>query len=1013
MPYSPSRHPLLWAGPLLVCGLLAGYTPSSHAARQTVGGQAGLLQGQQLPTGKQITPRAASGSTFSLLNPDLPGYPNYRADHATSSAISPDGKTLLVMTSGYNRWNDPNGEQIDSASDEYVFVYDISQGPPQKTQVIQVPNTFLGIAWNPNPGQWGDTFYVSGGVDDEIHVYTSRGGQYEENGTPIALGHEAGIGLGSVSPMAAGLSVSPQGDRLIVANLENDSVSLVDLANRSVLAEQDLRPGKIDPSQQGVPGGEYPVDVVFDGAGKAYVSSTRDREIDVLEVGDQSPSLRVARRIATRGQPNKMILNKSRTRLYVANDNSDTVAVVDTASDQIVQRVATIAPPRLFPNESDFKGAGPNSLRLSPDERFLFVSNGGFNSVAVIRLAGAGIAPGAAPIQGALEDEEDDDEQNQNSRVIGLVPTGWYPESVNVSPDGRTLYVLNGKNNAGPDPLHCSGTTNENVGASCTVHNQYILQLEKAGFLAMPMPGARELGDLTRQVAYNNHFLKPADYQQQQQVMGFLRDQIQHVIYVVKENRTYDQVLGDLARGNGDPRLALLAPYMPNHQRWASQFVTLDNFYDSGEVSNVGWNWSTAARTTDFTEKESDMNYAGRGFTYDQEGANRNINVGIASQAERERLNPLTPADPDILPKARDVAAPDGPGENQNIGQGYLWNSALRAGLSLRNYGFYGDLGPYSVPAGSPGFVPMSLHPYADGTRQFFPTKPALRTHSDLYFRGYDNKYPDYWREQEWEREFEGYVANGNLPNLVQVRFMHDHTGSFSDAIDGVDTVAKQAADNDYATARLIQRVANSPYKNNTLIFVIEDDAQDGQDHVDAHRSVAFVIGPYVKQRAVISKNYNTVSMLRTIEDLLGMQPMGLNDALAAPMTEVFDTSQQNWTYNAVVPPVLRNTDLPLPPSQQAIAQSAQQRVLDQCFAHSRRAPAYWTQAMRDQDFDVQDQLDVPRYNHALWAGFEGKNTPYPDRNGRDLSQNRHALLQAHKARLVSACEARSAVAGR
>lgn len=1019
-----ARWAVLFVGGLAVCGYATAQVQDVSHPRSP---DDGLIHGQYLPTGYAITPTAARGAAFHELNPGLADHPAYRVDHAASTAISPDGQTLLVLTSGYDRLDDAKGHRIDSASDEYVFVYDISQGMPRKTQVIKVANTFLGIAWNPKPKSGRPTFYVSGGVDDDIHAYTLRDGQYVASGAPIKLGHTRGNGLGKVRPMAAGLSVSPDGTRLLVANLENDSVSLIDLATRSVVAEQDLRPGIIDPARSGVPGGEYPVAVQFDGNDKAYVSSQRDRELDVLAIARDAPRLRVRARIPTRGQPNKMVLNRSGNRLYVASDNSDRVLVIDTATDHIVQSIPTVAPPHVFQNSGGFKGAGPNSVRLSPNGHWLFVTNGGMNSVAVIQLAGAGLGPtrrarpgddtpdarpGNDPGTASYADATD--AHDQQSRVIGLIPTGWYPESVNVSADGRHLYIANGKSAPGGNADHCGHKPNTHPSGSCHRSNEYVWQLEKAGLLSMPTPNPRALGRLTRQVAYNDHFMNQKDYGRERAVMRFLHRHIRHVIYVVKENRTYDQVLGDLPEGNGDPSLAFLAPYMPNHHRWARQFVDLDNFYDSGESSNMGWDWSTAARTNDYTEKTGPMNYAGRGFTYDQEGTNRNVNVGLATLAKRQQFNPAVPDKPNLLPGAVDVAALEGPGPDtdHDNGQGYIWNQALKAGLTLRNYGFFGDLSRYYVSPKNPAFVPLARHPHAAGVRQFFPTKPALMKYSDPYFRGFDNSYPDYWREQEWAREFSQYVAHDNLPNLIQVRLMRDHTGNFSSAIDGVNTVATQVADNDYAVARLVQRVAHSRYKDNTLVFIVEDDAQSGADHVSAHRSVAFVVGPYVKQGAVVSRRYTTVNMLRTIEDVLGFQPMGLNDELAAPMTAVFDIHQKRWTYHAVVPAVLRRTTLPLPktavPAAPSDAQppSAEASILDHCFAQSRRSATYWATTMRDQDFKVQDQLNTASYNRELWRGFEGSK-PRPDRDGDDMRGHRQRLLQAHWRRMARQCLSR------
>ena len=352
-----------------------------------------------LATSKRITPEAAPGSQFSALNPGLADHPDYTADHAVNARLSPDGKTLLVLTSGYNRlyappvktldkdtgkflFVYPTGKTIADASNEYVFVYALGAGRPRLAQVIQVPDTFSGIAWNPDQARRPE-FYVAGGVDDDVHVYRQTDGRWRESGTAIALGHKAGLGLDD-KPMAAGVAVSADGARLLVANLENDSVSLIDLAARKVVAEQDLRPGKINPAQHGVAGGEYPFDVVFDGNRKAYVSSLRDREIDVLRVGPSA--ITVTGRIKLAGQPNHLLLDKSGKRLFTTSDNSDTLDVIDTASDRPIESVRTVAPPAVFPDASGLKGANPNNLALSPDGRTLFVTNGGTNAVAIVRL---------------------------------------------------------------------------------------------------------------------------------------------------------------------------------------------------------------------------------------------------------------------------------------------------------------------------------------------------------------------------------------------------------------------------------------------------------------------------------------------------------------------------------------------------------------------------------------------------------------------------------------------------
>ena len=920
---------------------------------------------EELPTGMSITPLAARGSTLQTLNPGLPDLPDFTVDHPISTAVSLDGDTLLILTSGYNRNNDARGKAIPAQTSEYVFVFDIKQAKPVQRQALRIPNAYVGLAWAPDSTH----FYVGGGQDDNVHVFAQEGGHWSESEKPIALDHRTGLGIADreetkitpLRPMAAGVAVSPNGKQLLVANHQNDSVSLVDLDAKKVIAELDLRPGKINSEQKGVPGGEYPYGVVFASDDKAYVSSLRDRELIALAL---KPALAVSGRIKTHGQPGKLIVNRAGTLLFAAADNSDSVVIVDTAKNKIVAEIKTTAPAGIFTNRSGFKGSNPNSVALAPDEKTLYVTNGGTNSVAVIAL-----------------DKDPDD-----SRLVGLIPTAWYPTSVSVSKNGAMLYIVNGKSMPGPNPKACRKTfTTVSDDRPCAAAGQYILQLEKGGFAVVPRPDAAELHELTQQVARNNHFAAPADDSKSRQLFTFLRQHVKHVIYIVKENRSYDQVLGDLEKGNGDPSLTLFPEAMtPNHHELARRFVTLDNFFDSGEVSGVGWNWSTAARTTDEVERSIPLNYAFRGMTYDVEGMNRNINVGLDSAHDRntEKLDDAE----NQLPGHADVAAPDGPEDES--GAGYLWDGALRAGLSVRNYGFFIDLSHYSIVPGADPPIPMLRDPAASGTRVATATKANLQQVTDPYFRGFDQRFPDYWRYKEWEREFDEYVAHDNLPNLELVRLPHDHLGLFNEAVDGVNTVETEIADNDYAVGLLVEKIAHSKYAKDTLIFMIEDDAQNGPDHVDAHRSMALVAGPYVKQRAVISRRFNTVTLLRTMEEVLGIKPLGLNDALQPPMTDIFSTQQAAWTYKARVPAILRTTKLPLP------AATSEDKTVAASLVPGHDA-AYWADKTKDFDFSAEDKLDSESFNMVLWTGLKGDAQQYPsERDGRDLSKRRDKLLR-------------------
>jgi YVTN family beta-propeller protein len=557
--------------------------------------------------GVKITP-FVNGGQFVTLNPELADFPSYVAGQAVTSVVSPNQKTLLVLTSGYNQMSYSNGAYAAPDSNEYVFVFDITHRIPVQTQVVQVPNTYAGIVFDPS----GATFYVSGGVDDDVHIYDlGPTGWAERLGSPIALGHLAGavppanlggVGL-QVQPAAAGIAITANSQQIVVANYYNDSISVLGKAGTTwaKTGELDLRPGKINPAQSGTPGGEYPFWVVIKGNDTAYVSSIRDREIDVIVLSG-FPS--VTTRIPVKGQPNKMVLNAAGTMLYVAQDQSDSVAVIDTASNAVLNNFFAGGTQDKFRTSSALTGNNTNSVALSRDEKSLYVTNGAANDVAVVGL--------------------------HDGTVAGLIPTGLYPTSVSLNGDGSYMYVTNFKSPTGPNPLNCHGGVLPGKTADdCYTGNQYDLQLIKAGLQSFPTPKKFELGALTEQVADNNHYgHRPSD--EDRETMAALREKIQHVIYVIKENRTYDQILGDLAVGNGDPSLTEFGEATtPNLHNLALNFVTLDNFYDRSEVSMDGWPWSTSARAPDVVEKQTSPEYAGRGLSYDSEGTNRNVNVSL------------------------------------------------------------------------------------------------------------------------------------------------------------------------------------------------------------------------------------------------------------------------------------------------------------------------------------------------------------------------------------------------
>ncbi|HEX2666827.1 MAG TPA: phosphoesterase [Gammaproteobacteria bacterium] len=890
----------------------------------------------QLPTGQFITPLAAPGASFESLNPHLKDFPGYTAGQAMSEALSPDGRTLLVLTTGYNVLNNATGKPDPKSSNEYVFVYDVSQPKAVQTQVIQVANTFAGIAFAPD----GRHFYVSGGGDDVVHAYEYSGGAWAEPRPPIPLGHKEGNGL-FTGPVAAGLAVTADGRRLVVANYYNDSISIVDLASGKVIGEVDLRPGKSG-GKSGTPGGENPFWVAVAGDTTAYVGSQRDREVDVVDIG-AAPKL--TGRIPLKGTPVQMLLDAPQKHLYVACDNSDVVAVIDTATDQETDAIPVLAPPGVVSTSFDYRGVAPNGLALSADGARLYVTDGGTNAVAVVAL------------------------DKPKPQVIGLIPTGWYPQAVAAGRLQPRLYVVNSRSKPGANPDNPTHRVNP---VKAGANNHYVLQLSKAGFLTLPLPSEAELGTLTEQVMANDGFRSqptPAD----KAMMAALHARIKHVIYIIKENRTYDQILGDLGKGNGDPALVEFgAATTPNFHAMASRFVDLDNFYVSGEVSGEGWPWSTAARESDQGAKTVAPAYAGRGMQDDTFALNRNIDIAVPDVKSRLEVDPETPQDPDILPGTADVAGMDGPGGRRQ--QGYLWSAALRAGLSVRNYGMDDDGARYQPD--SKAFVPPERDPYAKHMKLAFPAITDLIGITDPYYRGFDAAFPDFYREREWQREFAGFERDGKLPALSLVRLAGDHMGAFDRALDGVNTPELQQADNDYAVGLLIQAVAGSPrYRDNTLIFVIEDDAQDGPDHVDAHRSTAYVVGPYVKQGAVASEFYTTVNMLRTIEDILGIDHLSIFDANERPMTSVFDLDQKEWSFKAAPSQFLvKNTKLPFPKGTKAEA-AAPKPTHD---------GAYWAKLTAGMDFSSEDRVDAVGFNRLVWEGL--MDTPYPEtRSGLDL----------------------------
>jgi DNA-binding beta-propeller fold protein YncE len=411
--------------------------------------------GTFLASGLIITLTAPPKSTYEALNPELPEFPNFIAGGALSTAKSPDGKILLVLTGGHNNLTDIKNN---SFANEYIFFFDISGGKPVKKQVLQVPNAFVGITFDPA----GQTFYVAGGGDDNIHTFTIQNGQWAESGTPIKLGHSSGVALfpGDLPGVTGGIDFTKDGKTLVVTNYSNESISFIDVATRTVVKELDLRPGKNNPADSGKPGGEYPFWVTVKGNDTAYVSSARDREVVVVSFKTVTAP-KIVTRIEVAGNPLKTILDKTQSYLYVTEDNSDLVDIITTTDNVLFQSVIASAPDKFeFDNVLTYRGSAPNSAALSPDGSTLYVTLGGTNAISVIK--GVPFHP----------------------EVIGLVPAGFQPNALALSDDGKYAYVADGKGVTGPNP----GLTYFNQQDP----NQYVQELQKS-YLQSPFRASKSL----------------------------------------------------------------------------------------------------------------------------------------------------------------------------------------------------------------------------------------------------------------------------------------------------------------------------------------------------------------------------------------------------------------------------------------------------------------------------------------------------------------------------------------
>jgi YVTN family beta-propeller protein len=577
--------------------------------------------------------------------------------------------------------------------------------------------------------------------------------------------------------------------------------------------------------------------------------------------------------------------------VYVANANSDSVSVIDTGHDEVIETIACRPEGRL-----PF-GSGSNALALSSDGGSLYVANGTNNCVAVVRLA-----------RGSSDGDSED--RPERSRVVGLIPTGWYPGALLLAPDGKRLFVANVKGHGSlhqPRPVAKGRRSHDFLGSVSVIDvpddaqlAKYTAEVNANNRLAYSLAGLENPRPEARPVPLPARHGEPS--------------LIRHVIYVIKENRTYDQVFGDMPEGNGDPNLVMFGEEVtPNHHALARQFTLFDNFYCSGVLSADGHSWVNEAYVTDYLEK------AFGGFT---------------------RSYPDDGSDPLAYPAT-----------------GFLWDNALTHRKTFRNYGEFITITDAYVPK-TATWTDL-YRDYRDGTQKVkISVRPNLKSLEPYTHPGYPwfpLLMPDVYRARIFIEELKAYETKGELPNLVYVTLPCDHTDGTTP---GFPTPRAMVADNDRALGQIVDAVSHSKFWKDTAIFVVEDDPQDGFDHVDAHRTVALLISPYTRRRYVDHTNYNQTGMVKTIELILGLPPMNQLDLSATPMRNCFQTTADSTPYTC------RPNKIPL----------------DQMNPDLRKLTGralYWARKSLALNLKEGDKADEDTLNRILWHATRG-DAPYP-----------------------------------
>ncbi len=789
-------------------------------------------RGTRLPNGWQITP---AGTPIALPG-DLP----------LKMLFSPDGKYLLVNTGGYH---DHGVSVIDPAT-------------LKVTQNINLGKDWAGMCFDPE----GDDLYISGGgtPDKRFLRGAAKAGATPEmlesfNHPILHLGFEDGtltpkkpIDI-SVLPegstrFTAGLASGPD-EALYTVNIQNDTVYKLAGKPRMVTASAQV--------------GYRPYAVALSPDGKMVaVSNMGDKSVSLLSASD----LKETAKVAVGSQPNELVYAKD-GRLFVANAGSNSVSVI--VNGAVRETIKTSLSPR------DLVGSTPDALAVSPDGKRLYVANADNNDVAVIDISDA-----------------------KEARVLGFIPTGWYPSALAVAPDGRTLYVGTGKGMGFRGNPDATLTDPQSVRTEPGNGHKYdyIAGILSGTVSAVRLPGAVGLQAYTQQVMANVPKAPPSPRLVQTVAGGDTLHKIKHVLYIIRENRTYDQVLGDVGSGNGDPNLVLFGQNVtPNVHALASHYVLLDNLYCNGEVSEDGHKWCDAAYATDFIERSWPSSYSGRG-------------------------------------------EPDGDDRVADSPAGQIWDNCARHGLTYRSYGEAADF--TSTPNAPPVFEgDKGLIGHVNTEWSKFPFGVGRDTQRAALFLG----------------ELKTAEKTGVWPQFMVAWLPEDHTAGLKA---GAFTPAAAVASNDQAIGQIVEGISRSRFWKDTAIFVIEDDAQNGPDHVDAHRTVALVISPYVKRNAVDSTQYTTASMVRTMEMILGLPPMTQYDQHATPMLACFTAIPDMTAYAAIGPKV----DLEAKNPGRGTGETASAKL----------------------DFSGPDRADPDALNAILWHALKpGVPQPAPVRSAR------------------------------